>query len=275
MRRILASLVSVMLVFAIAGPVVAANGPTTVYLALGDSAAWGDGASVPDHTGYVPRLAGYFQGARHGGADQLVNLGVRGESTASIFTSGQLAGALATINDPDTDVRMVTLSIGGNDLLDLLNDPDDPCRINPASDTCRLGIALALGQVYANLPLILGSLHAALANDPGTEKLFVLLLYNPFGGMGGMYEEAVDRGLRGSDLTIDCAANQSDPLKVGLDDVLGCWAAYFDDVVVDAYPVFGDNALALTHMGEGFNIHPNDEGYALLAWAHRVADRAS
>jgi hypothetical protein len=39
--------------------------------------------------------------------------------------------------------------------------------------------------------------------------------------------------------------------------------------VVDAYPLFEGRILGLTHMGEGFNVHPNDDGYAVIAKAHR------
>jgi len=246
----------------------------TVYLALGDSLAWGDGASVPDHTGYVPRLAGYFSGGAHGDADQLVNLAIRGETTDS-FLAGQLGQALAVINDPNTDVRVVTISIGGNDLLNLLNEPTDPCVQDPTSPTCQSLLFAALQNTAANYPVILGALQAALANDPGTEKVFVMTLYNPFGGTGSLYEIPVDNALLGLDGTVDCSALRN-PLNVGLDDIMGCTALAAGGIMVDGYAAIGDNALALTHIGDpGFNIHPNDDGYAALAQAHREADRAS
>src|SRR5512140_1922266 len=137
MRRAMILLASVGLTVALAAPVAAASPTHTLYIALGDSLAWGDGASVPAHTGYVPRLAGYFQGASHGGADELVNLAVRGDTTGDLI-AGQLGQAVALIADPDTDTRVATISIGGNDLLDLINDPTDAC-LNPAKMAeCRL-----------------------------------------------------------------------------------------------------------------------------------------
>ena len=48
-----------------ASPVAAAESET-VYLALGDSLAWGDGASDPATTAYVPLLADYFAGTANG-----------------------------------------------------------------------------------------------------------------------------------------------------------------------------------------------------------------
>ena len=47
---------------------------------------------------------------------------------------------------------------------------------------------------------------------------------------------------------------------------------FFGMTVVDAHPVIGDDALTLTHIGEGtLDTHPTDEGHALLAKAHRQA----
>lgn len=274
MPRLISVLASVALLVTMAAPAAAREATPSVYLALGDSLAWGDGASVPDHTAYVPRLAGYFQGASHGAADDLVNLAIRGETTASMLT-GQLPAALALINDPDTDVRVVTLSIGGNDLLDLINDSGDTCAQAPASDACRQELGMAMLSVAANMPTIIGSLEAALAADPGTEKLFVLTLYNPFGGTASIYEEPIDQALLGADVAFDCVAAGQNPLNAGLNDIVGCTSAFLGGIVVESYDLFDDNALALTHIGEGFNIHPNDDGYALIAQAHRAADRAS
>ncbi|HEX6473894.1 MAG TPA: SGNH/GDSL hydrolase family protein, partial [Candidatus Limnocylindria bacterium] len=250
----------------IASPVAAAE-PDTVYVALGDSLAWGDGASDPATTAYVPLMAEYFAGAAHGNAKTAVNLAVRGETTGS-FMAGQMSAALGTILDPSTDTRVVTLSIGGNDLLNLLNEPTDTCVINPASLECQIGLAQALGEVANNYPTIMGTLAFALANDPGTEKVFVLTLYNPFGGTGSPFEAAVDQGLLGVDLTVDCAAAQANPMNAGLNDIVSCTSAFFGATVVDGYQTIGDNALALTHIGDpGFNIHPNDDGYAAIAKA--------
>jgi len=260
------------LTVALAAPVAATSPIPTVYLALGDSLAWGDGASVPTHTGYVPRLAGYFQGASHGGADLLVNLGVRGESTGSLLTD-RLPDAIDVIADPSTDTRVVTISIGGNDLLDLVNDEDDPCRLDPGSQVCGILLYLAMTGVATNTQQILGTLQAYLAGDPGDETVFVLLPYNAFGGTGDPLGDLIGQAMRGRDMAIDCAAD-ADPANVGLDDILACTATYFGATVVDSYPLFEGRTLKLTHMGEGFNVHPNDAGYEVIAKAHRVADQA-
>jgi len=268
MRRVLILLASGSLTVALAAPVVAAMPTHTVYIAMGDSLAWGDGASVPDHTGYVPRLAGYFQGASHGGADQLINLGVGGATTGSLL-SDQLPQALAIIGDPATDTRVVTISIGGNDMLDLINGPGDPCiALGPTSPACQSLILAAMAGVATNMRQILWSLQAALAAEPGDAKVFVLLPYNAFSGTGNPLEPTIAQVERGADPRAGCG-------DTGLDDILACTAVSFGDVVVDSYPLFEGRTLQLTHMGEGFNVHPNDAGYEVIAKAHRVADRRS
>jgi lysophospholipase L1-like esterase len=276
MRRVLILLASVSLTVGLAAPVAATRPTPTVYIALGDSLAWGDGASVPTHTGYVPRLAGYFQGASHGGADELINLGVGGTTTGQLL-SGQVLQALAIIGNPATDTRVVTISVGGNDLLNLINDPNDPCLADAGSTACQLLLFAAMTGVATNMPQILWALQGALAADPGIEKIFVLLPYNAFNGTGHPLEALIGQAMRGNDMAIDCAAN-ANPANVGLvglDDILACTAASFGAVVVDSYPLFEGRTLQLTHMGEGFNVHPNDAGYEVIAKAHRVADRAN
>jgi len=269
MRRLSSLLLALAVTAMLAAPAAAAR-DRAIYLALGDSLAVGDGATVPAGTSYVPLMADYFGGTRHGAITDFVNLAVGGENTGS-FIAGQLGAALATINDPDTDVARVTLSIGGNDLGDLLSTP--PCNADPTGAACQFAVFTALSGVANNYPVILGSLQAALAADPGDEKVFVVTLWNAFGGTGSPFEVPVDFALLGSDLMVDCAANAVDPTRIGLNDLISCIGMVLDAVVVDLYPVIGDSSLTYTHIGVG-DVHPNDAGYALIAKAHRRADKA-
>lgn len=251
------------------GTPVAAASPASLYLSLGDSLAWGDGATAPSETGYTALLADYFAGIPHGGAKAWTNLAVRGETTES-FLNGQVGAAFAAIGDAATDTRVVTLSLGGNDVGVLLNDVSDPCVQNPASEECRVLIVAALQGAAQRYPIILGGIDAALDADEGDEQVYVMTVYNPFGGLGAPYEDAVDAVLLGTDLRIDCTA--LDPSAFGLNDIIACTATFFGMTVVDAHPIIGDDALNLTHIGEGtFDTHPTDEGHALLAKAHRRA----
>ena len=68
------------------------------------------------------------------------------------------------------------------------------------------------------------------------------------------------------DGTVDCQANAADPRNAGINDLIACIGAGFGADVVDLYPLFAGKALELTHIAEG-NIHPNDEGYQVIASA--------
>jgi lysophospholipase L1-like esterase len=265
-RRAVAIIAWLAAALVIGSPVAAAS-PSTVYVSLGDSLAWGDGASTPSETGYTAVLADYVAGIPHGGAKAWTNLAVRGETTDS-FLAGQVGPAFAAIADPTTDARVVTLSLGGNDIGALLNDPADACVQDPSSATCQAQVVAALQGAAQRYPVVLGSIAAALGADPDGATVYVMTVYNPFGGLGAPYEDAVAGVLLGSDMRIDCSA--TDPMAFGLNDIIACTAAAFGMIVVDAYPVIGDQALTLTHIGEGtFDTHPTDEGHALLAKAHR------
>jgi GDSL-like Lipase/Acylhydrolase family len=268
MRRFLILVGGVVLsATAFSGPVAAAEPQATLYIAMGDSLAWGDGASVPERNGYVPRLAGYFSGAKNGGAERLINLAVPGATTSDLRAT-QLVDAVTLIGDPATDTRVITISIGGNDLLDLINDPSDPCLADATSPTCQFLLFTAMSGVATNMPVILGSLQAALLDDPGAESIYVLLPYNAFSGTGHPLEGLIAAVMLGADGSVDCTV---DPSQFGLNDILGCTAQASGAVVVDAYPLFEGHILELTHMGEGFNVHPNDDGYEVIAKAHRRA----
>lgn len=277
MRRRLAVLPGLVLALILAAPASAAP-PTGLYLALGDSLAVGDGASDMATTAYVPLMADYFAGVPHGDAKLMTNVAVGGETT-STFLGSQLAAAMAAIADPSTDTRVVTLTLGGNDLLDLMNDPSDICLADPTSTDCQELVAYHLGLAASNYPAIMGAIYAALAQeDAAAEQVFVLTVYNPFRGVPGPYaafSPVVDTVLLGGDLAVDCSTLGS-PLTTGLNDIIACTAAFFGATVVDGYGAIGDDALALTHIGDPiFNIHPNDWGYLALAEAHRLAARGA
>jgi lysophospholipase L1-like esterase len=266
--------VAALLVLVFALPASAAPPTPTVYLGLGDSLTEGQGASDWDATGYVPLFADYVAGRKHGDAKNLVNLGFGGETTTSFLApGGQFDDALAVIAEP-SDVRVVTLSLGGNDLLNLLYDGTS-CTTAPGSPECLALVASVLGNVAANYGQLVYGLNTALAaEDDDPEDVYVLTLFNPFKGIGGPYESAIDFALLGLDAKVDCTAT-SDPMNFGLNDIMTCTTAPAGWKVVDGYALFGDRALELTHMAGGtLDFHPNDLGYALLADAHRLVQRA-
>lgn len=268
-RSLLLTLSLVALLCAAVPGVAAAAAPANrVYVALGDSLAYGFGASDPARTAYVPLLFEYFQQPRKENVRVLRNLSRPGETSDSFIAGGQLALAVAAIADPTTDTRVVTLDIGGNDLLFLTSGP--PCQIEPGGALCQALVAEQLRRFAVNYALILTALSTALENDPGKETLFVMTYYNPFGGTGHPYEPFADRVLLGSDLVIDCAAPPGDA-RTGLNDLIACIGAGSGAVVADVYPAFGDRALQLTHIAAG-DIHPNDAGYATIAQTFIAVD---
>jgi lysophospholipase L1-like esterase len=248
-----------------APPVAAATPPPRVYLALGDSLAYGVGATVPARHGYVPRFADYLQAPAHGDVAVLRNTAVQfSETSTSLIANGQLAQAVGIISDGQTDVHVVTLDIGGNDLLGLLYDPTSGCQQSPPSLTCQQKIGAALMQLGQNYPLILATLKAELAVDPGTETVLVMTYYNPFSGTGSPYEPLVEGIVQQVNSIITATATLS-PVVQGV-----------TVTVVDVYPLFVGKAADLTHIGEGtLDIHPTNAGYAVITTAFRKAYRPS
>lgn len=253
----------------------AASAPEgTIYLALGDSLAQGYGATDMSTTAYVPHFYQFLRGDSQGRARELVNLGYGGETSGS-FLSGwldpgpqrtpQLQQALAVINDPDTDVSVVTLDIGGNDLLDLLK-PGQVCSTYPPSPDCLAAGQAALAGFVGNYGTILTALTQALAADPGDETLMVMTYYNPWSGTNSAYEGVATVLLLGAEEGTDCSA----PNTWGMDDIITCMGSGYGATVVDTYPTFIGKGLELTHIAEG-DIHPNNAGYAQIASDFRAA----
>lgn len=250
----------------------AVSPPPTQYVALGDSFAQGIGSPVPEQTGWVSQVENrYFHGA-YAGSDKTLNLATDqvDTTTSTLITDGQLASAVAAIVDPNTDTRLVTLTVGGNDLLRLLRS--GPCSTDPASATCQGLVVAAITGVAANYPVILGTLVGATGGEPDGTTIVVTTYYNPFDGTGSPFEGAVEFALLGLDGVIDCAATVANPHNAGLNDVIACTAGAFGVAVVDLHPLFEGRTLELTHIGAN-DVHPNSKGHRIIADA--VIDAAS
>ena len=249
---------------------VSADQPTRDYhIALGDSVAVGEGATVPDQLGYVGIFERFYR-ANHRETERFANLAVSGESSFT-FLGDQMARTLETIHDSSTKVQVITLTIGANDFLPLLRT--EPCTSNPVGVPCRLAVANALTAFAGSYLVILSQLRIALAQDPGEGRILVTTYYNPFDGTNDPLEAPVDTALLGSDSAIDCAANPGNPAKMGLNDIIACFGGLVGVEIVDIYPQFNDAAPALTHIAEG-DIHPNDDGHRAIADAVIAAYQA-
>ncbi len=232
------------------------------YMAVGDSVAVGQGASVPERFGYVGLFNQFYQ-ADHRGEEGLANLAVPGETSAG-FRSGQVARALETIHDPDTEIKVVTLTLGISDLLPVFRT--EPCASDLGSAACQQAVATARTTLADNYLSILAQLNLALAQDPGEGRVLVTTYYNPYDGTGNPLEGPVDAALLGNDgaVDFDCAADPEEPNKLGFNDIIACSGGALGAEIVDIYPLFNDAAPALTHIAEG-DIHPNNDGHQAIA----------
>jgi lysophospholipase L1-like esterase len=186
-----------------------------------------------------------FLRTEEGGAlDTLHNRARGGEDSATLRTNGQLATALADIDQP-SDTKVVTIGIGGNDR--------SVCGGTPPR------WQLSSCPFAANFDLTLADLQEALGRDPGSEALIAMTYYNPASGTGTVQEQGFDRGLLGTDLQLFCAPS-GDP-RLGLNDRIFCISRSRGTLVADVYPAFKLGGQAL--MGD--SIHPNRQGQAVIA----------
>ena len=156
------------------------NQPTTHYLALGDSLAFGLQPNGDYTHSYVNFI---FNDLKSDGVVDKLNLGCPGESSITMINGGcpsgpplpytQLFAALAYLNANAGQVSLVTLDIGANDML---KDSDpSTCTVLPAFTTDLATLDTNLSQ------FILPQLHAALmVNGHLTGKLVMMNYYDPF-----------------------------------------------------------------------------------------------
>ena len=254
--------VTIMLALILAGligaPATAVADPPEgpVYLALGDSQAFGFGAYPDEKLGYTAILSRWVHGTdcredNPAGCPQLefVNLAVPG-ATSSSFIAVQLQPAVALLNernndsDPGNDVVLVTVTIGGNDIS---NPVFDACSGGPTPE-CAQAIQTAFTTYVANLGLILGTLRAA----AGPDTQIVISTYDnplaacvraPFASLG--------------DLVLEGGPG----LPVGFNDIIRGVAALFDVEVADIY-----GQLSVDDWVGGDDCtHPDTSGYLKIA----------
>jgi lysophospholipase L1-like esterase len=227
------------------------------YLALGDSVA----------TGYQPGLGDDPRGGYVGGVlpflrtsapqTQLRNLACDGETSITFVSGGkcryeegsQLAQALVFLRAHSSATRLVTLTIGGNDLT--------PCLTKADPATCAQA---ALGTLAANLQRSLASVHTA---APGA-KIVVTNYYDPFLALWFTHPDlaALSTALQGA-LNVTIASVTS-----GIGGATADVAAAFkstDTALINAVPTNVATICQLTWMCTKNDDHPNDAGYAVIA----------
>lgn len=185
MRKLLIAVMAMSLVLALTPTALADEGGT--YLALGDSVAAGTQQPFPfTENGYTDNLFKELEDEY--GFDNFVNLACPADDTVEMrFGTGpsgdslcygpspvlppggtsQLDVAVAYLLANPGEVELITIAIGANDLLAC--DPTDP---PPVLNAC---VAAQLGQIGANLPVIIGTLHAVAPGVP----IVAMNYYNP------------------------------------------------------------------------------------------------
>lgn len=251
--RLLAPLLAASLLAACSGtpaPPAAEPAPTpqpAVHLALGDSVAAGVGAGDPATGGYVPLLAERLRERLP--ALRVQSLAVSGATTSTVLRD-QVPRAAARLRE-DPAVRLVTLTVGGNDVFGpvLL-----ACLGDPAGPSCRTAVDEALAGADAGLDAVLGALDEA-AGD-GT-VLAVMTYYDPLpacrlAALAPLAGRVLEGGEGGR----------------GLNDLLRARAAEHDAVVVETADRVADREDLV---GGQDCLHPSGRGHAQIAEAFDAA----
>jgi lysophospholipase L1-like esterase len=212
-----------------------------VYLGLGDSIAAGSGATDAATTSYVGLVDAAVK-QRLGDGLRLQSLAVGGHTTQDLIDK-QLQPALNALRAGD--VRLVTITIGGNDLNILQSDPNAAACITDVNDP-KCPVANILVGSEQRLDQILGALRAA-----GPKVPIVIEVYlNLFSGTGHIFEKAAGVAFGKLDDVIERSAQRSNVL------------------VADPRAAFEGKGGQLTHtLDPTPDFHPNDAGYRLIAGA--------
>jgi lysophospholipase L1-like esterase len=232
------------------------QGDRRLYIALGDSLSEGIGATDPKRTAWVPLVAKRLEPKF-----ELLNLGIAGHDSDELINEGPLDEALAAIeeraddNVPENEVELITLEIGGNDLLDIYSDYVIPGTCPTVVESlqrpeCVEALQTALDNYRPNLALILEQLQAAAPGIP----IYVMTLYNPFSGGADNLDQIGALALEGQEGT---------PFAEGLNDIIRAEAiAHPGILLIEWYDLFLEKQRE--YISQDL-IHPNDTGYQVMA----------
>jgi lysophospholipase L1-like esterase len=261
-----AALVATMLLLAFANAAIA-SAANPVQLALGDSWAFGFGASVPSQTGYVPLLHTALQ--EHFDCSpspnpkpnqgckklELINIAVGGATTPTLIAN-QLPAAESLLrarngnNNPRDNVEVVTVSIGGNDVTGPIIAA---CIQNPGSPSCLSTVQSEFAAYRSDLTVALSRLRAA----AGPDARIVI----------GTYDNPIPTCFLGAVPgagALAAAVLEGGPgIPQGLHDIMREVAAQYG---VEVAEVYGDLAPQ-DWLGGQDCLHPKDTGYAKVAAA--------
>lgn len=208
------------------------------YLALGDSVAYGLGAPLPNDLGYAGQFYNNYL-KRLKPNLTYKDFGISGETTSSFISRprGQsqlqrVYAELAAAKAAQKRISPITLTIGGNDMLNAINSA-------PSSKD------IALKQFDTNLQTILSGLKA---HTNGQSDIIITTYYNPFGGGSTGQADENTQWLERFNAVIEQRGKE------------------FNIKVADFYPPINGQAQTLTWAAFG-DVHPNQQGYSKLAQA--------
>ena len=237
-----------------------------LQLSLGDSWGYGYGSTNSSTDGYVPllnaKLKAHFdcspsdnpkpnQGCKK---LELTNLSVPGATTPTMI-AGQLPAATSILqarngnNNPRDNVEVVTISIGGNDV------------VNPILGACLGGInPTCLGVIGAEFAAYTSDLNQALSTlraAAGPDTRIVIGTYD--NGTGQCYLAGIPGATTLAALVLE--GGGPGPLANGIHDIMRSVGAAYG---VEVAEVYGD--LSPTDWVGGADcLHPNNAGYAKVA----------
>lgn len=213
------------------------------YIALGDSLTFGVGASEPNQAGFVALVHDALERSERfadTGID-LINLSAPGAISSDLSQPGGQVQLAVNEIQRSADVPIITIDIGGNDLLALAG-AGSPCLTDLATEPCRTAMGGILTTLQTHLDEALRALRAAAPNA----SIVVVDLYNPFSGTGDIREQIADVGVQRINGVI--AATAADPS-------LGTKLA-------TVFQLFQGRGLQWISAD---GIHPNDDGHAVMA----------
>lgn len=229
------------------------DSPGPSYVALGDSYTVGTGSSDPKTLGYA---AGFHHWLQENNDDrvELHNFAVNGETTTSMMQEGQLRRAIAFIRarnsdgDPSNDVRVISISIGGNDVREPIRKGGPCASARLTEKACVDAIGASIATFDKNFPVILREVRQA----AGPSAILLVATYNnPYSGSGDPLDvETTNAVLREFNKRIETGAADS--------QIRGA--------IVDFFPPFIGKSRDLTGLTTPQkDFHPNNAGHHIMS----------
>jgi lysophospholipase L1-like esterase len=238
----------------------------TTYISLGDSIAYGSGTTedaAPGSTGtsgYVSQFASTLGQVNGGVAPNVFNLALPNE-TLSSFSSGNADTSANTLYSPSltsqnmafmhymatqlaagNQINTVTISLGTQDIMNILNQPGfgSMSLIQQAT-----AVQAGLAQIQSEYSSLLGQIRNVLPNA----TIDLVGAYNPF------------HATPNSPL-----APIAEPAFLGLNNILQQDASQYNATYVDTYTKFLGNEATFTNILNGTgSISPTVPGYSAIA----------